>query len=249
MPGVVGDRVRGRRGCRCAGVARMIAYPSEAHQAKARGVDVSHWHPIKDAAAMVASGVTFAGVKATEGRSYTDPAFFENASALRSLPAADLDLMIYYHFARSGDARAQAHHLCDVVGEMGPRERLCLDLEHLVAPPARMLAWLDDFYEVVLEHEVHAQRSLIYTSRRIWRLFEDPAWQLAQEAQIDLWAPRYNNVGLEPSLPAPWAQWSFWQWTDGGEHGPSYSCPGIGPCDANIFNGGRADLQKWVAGF
>ncbi len=209
---------------------------------RAKGIDVNAWHPIKDYQALAGSNISFVGVKATEGNILTDKAFLAHRDGLRALP---LDLVVFYHFCRSGRPETQAVRLLDAVGPLRPNERLCLDLEVLPDDPGSVLAWVDAFYGRI-RRACPGQRQLIYTSKRIWSMFGNPSW--AGAADIDLWAPRYNASGHEPELPAPWSErgWHIWQFSDGDV--VSYSAPGVGPCDANVWNGDRDALRAWVAG-
>jgi len=217
---------------------------------RARGIDVSHHKPIKDYRALFDSGVSFVGVKTTEGNTFTDPMLLTHSHELRK-EVDDLKLVIYYHFARSGDPKQQALRFMDKVGPLKSNERLSLDLEVLPAfkPNTEpdndsVLEWMTKFYSEIFE--IHGdRRPFIYTSRRIWRMFGDPEWSMGGD--IDLWAPRYNTTN-EPALPAPWKKtgWTIWQWTDGGDTGPEHSTPGVGRCDANYFRGDETSLDEYM---
>lgn len=209
-------------------------------QERARGIDVNHYHRIADFVAMQEADLSFVGVKATEANHTVDKNLVYHRDGLRKLP---LDLVVYYHFARTGSPVKQAEHLINAVGPLAPNERFALDLEVLPAPPESVLQWVDEFY-ARLARSYAGMRQLIYTSARIWEAFGNPTWN---RDSVDLWAPRYNATGTEPRLPKPWKKWTIWQYTDGGEHGPDYSCPGVGSCDANVWNGDRAAVRAWMA--
>lgn len=193
------------------------------------GVDVSHWHPVTNWG-ILAQHASFIGIKATEGETYVDPMLGVHRGGFR---ASSLALGIYFHFARRGDAVVQAKHFAAAVGELGPHERLCLDLERDIVS----LDWVNAFYGELMGSACGGTRPLIYTSARIWQTLGDPAWDLA--ADIDLWVPRYSSE--EPALPSPWAAWKIWQWSE------SATVAGIsGPCDANWFAGDAAELQEYA---
>jgi lysozyme len=220
----------------------------------ARGLDVSHYHPVQDWGTLVSSPEkpVFIGVKATEGANRLDPKLQVHRDSFR---ASSMLLGIYYHFARPGDARAQAEYFMSSVGPLDPRERLCLDLEVPVCQdvgeafrPHATLAWVDAFYATLTGPEGFSadRRPLIYTSARVWRgLVGDLPW-VAGTVGVDLWAPRYNDQGHEPALPVPWAQrgWHVWQWTDG--QTPPYTLPGVGACDGNVWNGDEENLRAYM---
>lgn len=209
----------------------------------AKGIDVSHHNGVVDWPAVRASGVSFVGLKATEGNTVTDDRFKENQAGVR---AAGFELAIYYHFARSGSPRIQAKRLLETVGQFDPvRERLCLDLE--VSPEERYpMAWVRDFFQWLWDDRSSMKTPFIYTSKRIWRMLGDQPHYYGRD--IALWAPRYNSAGNEPALPSAWQTqgWTIWQWTDGGDTGPEHLTLGVqGPCDANYFCGNVQELIRW----
>lgn len=210
----------------------------------AKGIDVSHHNGTVDFAKVKESGHSFVGVKATEGNRHVDRMLNRNQQAVR---LTNFDLVIYYHFARSGKAEDQANHLMRAVGSLQENERLCLDLEAaLPTPPEKMIEWVDTFYEV-MEKQYPAMKQFIYTSARIWRMFGNPDWPRAERGDVALWAPRYNGQGVQPNLPAPWAKtsWQIWQWSDG--EFPPAPVPGVpGHVDNNRWHGEIADLRAWM---
>lgn len=211
---------------------------------RAAGIDVSHWKPVKDWGALRAAGVSFVGIKASEGVTYVDPTFRRHQEEFRK---HDFALGIFYHFARSGNPITQAERFLDVVGKLRANERVCLDLE--VSPmqrPILALEWVNTFYNIILGAACGPERPFIYTSKRFWRTIGDPLWDLASE--VDLWVPRYNAEGSAPAVPHPWTScgWTIWQWTDG-EY-PEHVTPGVGKCDANWFKGDEAALRAYAAG-
>lgn len=210
----------------------------------ARGIDVSHWKTVKSWPEVRASGVSFVGVKATEGIGYIDPTLRSCRDAVR---ATGFELAIYYHFARSGSARGQAERLMDAVGSLLPNERLCLDLEVVPTPQdtSDAIAWVKDWVSTVLL-EVPDRNVILYTSRRIWRMLGNPAFPWTDK--VDLWVPGYRPLAAGPPLlPNPWAGkgWTFWQWSDG-EY-PPWNTPGVGSCDVNVFAGDVGALTSYAS--
>jgi lysozyme len=206
---------------------------------RATGIDVSHWKPVLDWKQLKNSGVSFVGVKATEGLSYVDTSLKLNQAAVRS---NGFVLGHYYHFARSGDPSQQAQKLVIATGPLKPNERLALDFEVMVTPkPEDGFGWIQAFF-AALKRLVPDRRHLLYTAEHIWRSIGDPEWPDAVD--VDLWIKRYSL--LEPILPRPWVKigWTMWQWTDGND--PSYSTPGVGPCDASYFNGDVMALTAYA---
>jgi lysozyme len=204
---------------------------------RAEGIDVSHYHPVRDWELMLNAGMAFFGAKATQGHGFTDPTFAAHRDGCRRYPFV---MVAYYHFARPGDPIKQVGRLLDAVGELRDNERLALDVEGNDAPG---VTWVDAFIRELVRR-VPDRRPLVYTSARIWRdVLKLPDWPGA--IATDLWAPRY---GLEePELPADaegfpiWPRWTFWQ------DSQSFPCPGVdGACDHSVFRGGLEDLKAYA---
>jgi LysM repeat protein len=87
------------------------------------GIDVSNYQAISDAYAVRDNGISFAWCKATEGLGYVDPTFAGKVAQLR---AAGVTVGAY-HFARGGDAVAQAQYFRGVAESAG-----CLDVGALM---------------------------------------------------------------------------------------------------------------------
>lgn len=209
---------------------------------RAKGVDVNDWHPVKDFSLLASGGVSFVGVKATEGMHTVDRKLAYHRDGLRAL--GNLDLIVYYHFARGGDPADESAMLMSKVGDLQDNERLCLDLEVSLGSGVNIEDWLDQFF-FGINVRYPGKKQFVYTSRRVWGSLGGGFWQ---GHNTELWAPRYNSSMLEPRIPDPWTAWKIWQWTDGGDSGPHFTCPGIGECDADYWNGTVDDLKKWVSG-
>ena len=192
----------------------------------AEGIDVSHWKPVKDWDALSKVGLSFFGVKATEGNYNVDPALEDHRKGVRV--AGCFDLTIYYHFARTGNPMKQAKRFMDTVGPLRDNERLALDVETVpeYSPGQSRLdaiSWINLFLSELMSVYTD-RRPILYTSKRMWRQFGNVPFTFID--QTDLWVPRYNDSMVEPSLPEPWSAWKFWQWTDG--EWPERIVPGVG---------------------
>lgn len=208
---------------------------------RAAGVDVSHWTRVQSFADIPPEVVIF-GAKATEGEGVTDTAFEFHRDGAR---ARGFDLLAWYHVARPGDPVAQAQRLADLVGPLQPGECLVLDTER----GSRVdVPFIEAFYNQLDEMGLSTPHDLYYGSAGVWTLMQARGWPRAANGRVGLWAPRYKSGDAPPHLPPPWTDWRLWQWTDGGQTGDPYSCPGIGPCDASWFNGDRDVLLAFVAG-
>jgi lysozyme len=203
---------------------------------RARGVDVSHYRPVLDWDALFGGGVSFVGIKATQGQTFVDPTFTGHRAGARAQP---FELVFYYHFAAPGDAAGQAGRFLDTIGELRGNERLCLDLEDdKTGNPAVTLAWAETFYAALPTDRRH----MLYTSNRIWLQLGNPEWPRA--ASLSLMDPRYGSN--EPEVPRPWKDagltWDFWQFSQ------DFVATGIAePCDASYFNGDLDALRAFAA--
>jgi lysozyme len=219
--------------------------------ARARGIDVNHFHSPHDWPAVFADGISFVGIKATQGVTFTDPKAEEHRAIAGATAAAT---MLYHYADASPDPVAQAEHFVDSLGgELASHELPVLDLERhdtgpmpfglgmlpSVALLPKVKIWLDTV-EGLLD-----VRPLLYC-RRLWIQCGNlvPYWSKA----LDLWVPRYRALEDGPgTLPMPWApdHWTFWQWSDGTT--PPSSVAGVGPVDSNVFNGTELELAAFVA--
>lgn len=215
----------------------------------APGIDVSHYRPIKSFAALAKSSVRVIGVKATEGGSLWDSRLLYHKTGIRNMLGLNDALVIYYHFARSGDPKQQAKFFLNTVGDLRPNERVALDLEVLPAAPADTLNWVTAWYQAQWElrgvKDPKLSGDFIYTSKRIWSMFGNPDWSYSN--LVSLWAPRYNSERT-PELPKPWESTGFrlWQWSDGDIPDGPVEWPGVGSCDLNVWNGTSSDLKEWM---
>jgi len=183
----------------------------------------------------MSAGISFVGIKTTEGKSFKDPKFKDHRSGVRSMP---FKLCVYYHFARPGDPEGQANFLMDTVGQLLPNERLCMDFEDdATGKPTVDLAFIGKFYTKLMGGICSDRPAMLYTSSRIWQQIGNPVWTLAPD--VHLWAPRYGIV--EPDLPSPWKAWTFWQFSE------NQSFKGVpGTFDANYFNGDEDALAAYA---
>lgn len=195
------------------------------------GIDVSHWQGAIDWDAVAGDGVEFAFIKATEGGDYTDPRFAANWAGARQAGV----LRGAYHFFRpQTDAMAQAAHFLRTVqlepGDLPP----VLDVEvtdgrSLDAVAAGVRTWLQEVERAT------GRRPIIYTRASFWT-----AQMGGGFGGYPLWVAHYGVAA--PNIPSGWSAWTFWQHSDAGR------VDGIaGGVDLNWFNGGRAELDAFVA--
>ena len=195
------------------------------------GVDVSHYQGSPGWAAVKASGRDFCVLKATEGTGYVDPTCNGTPtvpSNRRNAHAAGL-IVGLYHFARAGNAVAEAQFFLRTVGTLQPGEFLVLDWEVPGAnPPGWCKTWLDTVYAAT------GVRPLIYMNQSA---VNGSNWS-AVAADYGLWLAKYDGTTAQPSV-AWWGAPAMKQYSDRG------SVPGVGSCDVNVFFGGTDQLLKY----
>ena len=133
-----------------------------------RGIDVSHHQGAIDWPAVSRDGIDFAYLKATEGRTFTDPRFATNS---RDADAAGLRVGAYHYFSLCSPGREQGQHFAATIGaQTAAGVRLAMppavDLELLGScsgPPARdvLLGEVRDFIDVV--ERATGQRVIVYS--------------------------------------------------------------------------------------
>ena len=130
------------------------------------GVDISHHQATFDPASYFAAGESFVFLKASEGASFTDPAFRARWQACAGHPRGA------YHFALPGGAAAdaQADHFVAVVRAAGwtAQDAWVLDLEDAGGVgPQGLVAWADRWCSRV--RGALTGRGLFYTNPATWR--------------------------------------------------------------------------------
>lgn len=199
------------------------------------GVDVSRYqHSTSlDWAKAQADGVEFAFIKATEGRTYTNPYFADDWAATTALG-------LYrgaYHFARpsKGTAAAQATYFVDVAGLADQPGDLppVLDLETSGGlGVAALQSWTSTFLTTV--ENLTGRTPIIYCGPYFWRTYLGDSTAFTR---YPLWVAHYTSAA-QPLLPGGWTTWTFWQNTSRGQvNGIS------GNVDEDRFNGSLTDLQ------
>jgi lysozyme len=203
------------------------------------GIDVSHYQGAVDWFAVARGNVSFAFAKATDGNSLVDPTFQQNWPKIQ-------DAGLFrgaYHFARpANDPETQAALFASVVGPLGFRDLPpVLDLEESQGRgPAEVLAWAKAF--INRAEQLFRRTVMVYTGG-FWRFTlknpNDPFF-----AARPLWLAAY---GPNPVVPASWAKFTFWQYTEGKNNQP-VAVPGVPPCDQDRFDGTEADLTALCTG-
>jgi lysozyme len=229
------------------------------------GVDLSHWQPRVDWKALASGGVTFAVLKATQGRSLRDGCFETHYQGAR---AVDLLVGAYHWLDPNQAAQAQAEAFLAAL--RGKRlDFLALDVEQYWVSWAE---WQAGHITRFVNPQRIAERALavarrvrfasglpllIYTRTSFVLEYARP--MLAWLAEWPLWLAQYPYRGgritcawealrahflpqaRNPILPPGCPTWQIWQFSAG-----RFTLPGATtPLDLNLFNGDGAALRAW----
>jgi lysozyme len=203
----------------------VLAAPAAALTLPAlRGIDISsyqhqrhatiNWHKV------AATGVRFAGIKATEGTYYVNPFY---GSDVRAALRAGLYVAPYV-FANphdSGGAR-EAKYAVEHTGYRWAGRMLPLELDVEPDPYARkehvnacyglsrkkMVAWIGAF--AAETRKLTGGSPLIYTDASWWYACTGGSGGLRSDP---LWVAAYGTK--RPEMPEGWPRWTFWQYQRG----------------------------------
>lgn len=189
-----------------------------------RGVDVSHYQGRTDWRGLADAECAFTFIKATEGRTYTDPEFRRNWSGAAR---AGIRRGAYHLGHPRNDPHGDADHFLSVVGP-GRGDLLVLDYEvDDGEPPDHCARWAASWLKRVKAWG--GITPIVYTFPNF-----------AHTGHCDglggwpLWIASYRST---PDVPAPWKTWVFWQYTSTGRLGPHRG-------DLDYFNGSLAELRR-----
>lgn len=203
----------------------------------AKGIDVSNWQGTIGWSGVASAETRFAFVKATEGATWTDAKFAFNREAAAAVGIA----CGAYHFLRAtSKVEAQVDHFVSVVGRVRKGELPpVLDVED---PGQWKGHSKESLTNLVLQwlRAVEARfdvKPLVYLSPSFAK---EKLLPLAELADYPLWIAHWTDRA--PSVPAPWQDWLFWQYSSKGK------LPGIteNVVDLDYFNGSDDALNALV---
>lgn len=180
--------------------------PARAAYRRVRGIDVSHHQGEVAWDRVAADGVSFAYLKATEGSTFSDPAF---ADHWRRASAAGLRVGGYHYFSLCSDPLPQADHFVAALAGVPATERRSLppvvDLELIGScdpppAPAAMRTAVETFVRAV---ERRTQRRVV--------VYTHPDFDARYGFVDDLGRPRWVR---RPGDVAPPGDWLLWQRAD-----------------------------------
>jgi len=211
--------------------------PNNPHRHKVHGIDISKWQGDIDWRKVKASGVSFAFIKATEGKDRFDPRFEEYWKQARQAGIAHAPYHFYYFCSSADD---QADWFIRNVPKESMRLPPVLDVEWNAASktcrtrpdPATVRSEMKRFMDRIEAY--YGKRPIIYTSvdfhtDNLTGYFQD----------YHFWV---RAVAKHPGEIYADRRWAFWQYTSTGV------IPGIsGETDINVFAGTEKNWHNWVA--
>lgn len=191
------------------------------------GIDISRYQSNVKWDTIAKQGISFAFVKATEGRLHLDKFFKKNWEAMKKV---GIKRGAYHFFRPSVPSREQAENFIEWVemeyGDLPP----VLDFEVTDdLPREELVAKLREFLRILeIEYSI---KPIIYTYYKYYNQY------IAGEFDnYPIWIAKYGDT---PPRLAPHVEWVFWQYGDKGK------LVGIeGYVDFNVFRGNRAELDK-----
>lgn len=207
------------------------------HRHDIHGIDVSKWNGDIDWHTVRKSGVSFAFIKATEGKDRIDSSFERN---WREAAAAGVPHAPYHFLYFCSTADEQADWFIQNVPKAAVRLPPVLDAEWNPASPtcktrpnpATVRKEMQRFMDRLQAH--YGKRPIIYTSVDFHRdnlvgYFDN----------YHFWV---RSVAAHPKENYATRRWAFWQYTSTG------IVPGVkGQTDINVFSGTEKNWQIWVA--
>lgn len=190
------------------------------------GVDISHHQGLNiiDKLLKEKDVPEFVIIKATEGRTYVDPQFHNNAKE-----AMNNGLLIgAYHYARPENGNTPEQEALNFVKQVEPYIGICvlaLDWEGdaiTKSNQAWALAWLDAVFQMT------GIRPLFYVSESH---IKNGGFANIAARNYGLWVAKWSKTQY-PST-GKWSIWAMWQ-TEGD------------PLDKDIFNGKRQQFLKYA---
>jgi lysozyme len=191
-----------------------------------QGIDLSHYQAKINWSSVANEGISFAFVKATEGRQHLDKKYCENWQEMKRV---GIKRGAYHYFRPRIPAKEQARNFMNVVdmqyGDLPPvidvEEDEGMSREEVIAG---VKTWVE---QIEIEYSI---RPIIYTSYKFYNKF------IAGEFdKYPIWIAMYGDT--PPRLGK--VQWSFWQYGNRG------TLNGIeGYVDLNVFKGTKEDLEK-----
>jgi lysozyme len=201
--------------------------------ATTKGIDVSKYQGNVDWNRVKADGVEYAFIRVSDGSQFKDAKFARNWDGTK---AAGIVRGAYQFFRPAQNVNAQADIMIAALATWEPGDLPpVIDVEATGGLSAKTIASKVRAWTARVEAAIGV-KPIVYTGKYFWR---DEVGAPTDFADNALWIAQYTSKC--PDLPAPWATWTFWQYSDKGK------VAGItGNVDINRFNGTVADLKAFA---
>jgi lysozyme len=196
-------------------------------------IDLSHWDEAHDYAKVKAAGIVGVIYKATQGSSSVDVTY----ASQRAAAVSNGLLWGAYHFGDGSSVATQVEnflrHADVLAGDL-----FCLDYED--NPESQMSIGQAGDWTSEVEDALGRQNQLVLysgnTIKETMRPQDQPFWSSRR-----LWLAEY---GHKATIPAPWAKYWLWQYTD------NATVAGVGiQIDGSYFDGSAEQLKaEWATG-
>ncbi len=196
-----------------------------------RGVDVSHHQGSIDWGALAASGISFAFMKASEGRDHRDQRFREN---WLNAGRAGIARGAYHYFTFCSSGAAQAENFLDAAPPLSESLPPVADVEfagNCTQRPSTETVRQELAVFLRRLERAYGRKPMLYVTRETYRRIVSGGFR-----DYPIWI---RNVLWKPWL---WGRaWTFWQYTDRG------TVAGVsGAVDLNVFRGSRDDFLRFA---
>lgn len=201
-------------------------------------VDLSHWDPAEDYAAVQNAGIVGVIYKATEGSSYTDPTYVAQQQAAKLIGLK----WGAYHFATAAPLSSQIDNFLQYASP-DPDELFCLDWEDYgdnTMSLSSVKTWIKE-----VENDLHRPgECVLYSGNTAKEALGNSTDDFLGERR--LWLCQYGST---PTWQRSWKRYWLWQYTDG-VYGPEpHEIDGIGSCDINSYDDDADRLvAEWASG-
>ncbi|MGF6358088.1 lysozyme [Paenibacillus sp. 4624] len=213
-------------------------------QGNAQGIDVSHHNGNIDFKKVVADGISFVFIKATQGKSFRSSKFLQ---FVKDAKAAGLLIGAYHYVDDSAGsveaAKAEAQNFYRAIQDAGGIG--VFDLPPVMDYESNKKGYSKTTITAVAKtfleeiHKLTGVKPLVYT----YPAFID---NFSGLSGYPLWIARYS--AQTPADASGWTRWDFWQYSDGSAGGylprGNRKVDGIsGAVDLNEFDGTVAELR------
>lgn len=201
--------------------------------ATSHGIDVSGHQETVNWDAVKKAEISFAFIKATEGRTFVDDKFARNWSELKRL---GILRGAYHFFLPDRSPQEQADNFLKTVNPGSGDLLPVLDVESDRGMSAdKILQGMAEWLDIVAKAIGH--KPFIYTFPSFW---SDSLGNPTDFNDYPLWIAHYTSAA-KPIVPGGWSNYTIWQYTESG------TVSGVnGPVDRNRFIGTPSELMQFV---